>query len=79
MQQNLQHEIVAVIRDVGNLNGDIPPEKDLYAELGVESVNSIHILLALEERFAISIDDTLFVQARTVNKLTDLVRDIRGN
>ncbi|MDX9857812.1 MAG: phosphopantetheine-binding protein [candidate division Zixibacteria bacterium] len=79
MYQGIQQEIVAVIRDVGNLSGDIPSDKDLYSELGVESVNSIHLLLALEDKFGVSIDDTQFVRARTVAGLTNLIADLRGS
>ncbi len=65
--------VASVIREVGEVNGEIPAEVDIYADLGIESVNSIGILFALEEKFGISIDDTKFVKARTLNGLMELV------
>ena len=57
-------QVADVVRESGRVTGEIPESSDLYAEVGVESVNSIAILLALEEKFAITIDDTEFVKAR---------------
>ena len=67
------NEILHILKEVGKIEGEIPPESDIYAELGVESVNSISILLALEEKFSIAIDDNAFIQARTLQKLVELV------
>jgi len=67
-------DIIHILKDVGKIEGEILPESDIYTELGVESVNSISILLALEDKFSIAIDDNQFIQARTLTKLTQLVR-----
>ncbi len=67
-------EIIAILKEIGKIEGDIPPESDIYTELGVESVNAISILLALEDKFNISIDDNAYIQARTLTKLVELVR-----
>lgn len=66
-------QVADVVRESGRVTGEIPESSDLYAEVGVESVNSIAILLALEEKFAITIDDTEFVKARTLTELVKLV------
>ena len=65
--------IATVIQEVGEIDREIDADEDIYSDLGVESVNSIGILFALEERFGISIDDTQFIKARTLNSLTELV------
>ena len=70
---DIRKDVVAIIETCGKLAGPIPPDKDLYSDLGVESVNAISILLALEGRFGTAIDDTRFIEARTVNSLVDLV------
>lgn len=72
--QTIKQCVSEIVRDVGQLPGDIPDDGDLYAELGVASVNAITILLALEERFATTIDDNKFVRARSVRQLVELVR-----
>ena len=67
-------EIILILKEIGKIEGDIPPESDIYTDLHVESVNAISILLALEEKFNISIDDNAYIQARTLTKLIELVR-----
>jgi acyl carrier protein len=71
-------EITAVIRSVGKVPGEVPLDKDLYSDVGVKSIDSIEILLALEDRFGIAIDDTQFIKARTVRLLTNLVLTTRA-
>lgn len=77
--QTIKQCVNEIVRDVGRLAGQIPDDSDLYAELGVESVNAIAILLALEERFATAIDDNKFVRARSVKQLVELVQECRGS
>ncbi len=74
---NIRKDVMAIVETSGKLAGPIPPDKDLYSDLGVESVNAISILLALENRFSVTIDDARFVEARTVNKLADLIAETR--
>ena len=71
----IRKDVVSIVATCGKLSGPIPPDKDLYRDLGVESVNAISILLALEGRFGGAIDDTRFVEARTVNGLVNLVAE----
>jgi acyl carrier protein len=56
------------------VDGELALDADLYYEVGVESTRTISILVALEERFGITIDDSEFVKSRSVNSLADLVR-----
>lgn len=70
---DIRKDVAAIIQACGKLQGPIPPDKDLYADLGVESVNAISILLALEGRFQTTIDDARFIEARTLNGLVRLV------
>lgn len=78
-QSNDTHEaLIQILREYGELSGEIPPDKDLHTELGVKSVNFISILVAMEEKFEISIDDNQFTQARTLSALTDLVASVRS-
>lgn len=67
------NEIIKIVHQVGQAREDVPTDKDLYAELGVQSVNAIAMLLALEEKFDIELDDTRFVEARTVDQLVQLI------
>lgn len=74
---DIRKDVVSIVETCGKLAGPIPPDKDLYSDLGVESVNAISILLALEGRLGTTIDDTRFVEARTLNGLVDLVAEAK--
>ena len=65
--------ILEVLKDEMGLSGEIPLDQDLYSDLGVSSVDSIKLLLALENKFGIALDDQEFAQSRTVNKLAELI------
>ncbi|MHB8253169.1 MAG: acyl carrier protein [Acidiferrobacter sp.] len=70
---DVRKDVTSIVRMYGKFQGSIPADKDLYADLGVESVNAISILLALETRFHTTIDDARFIEARTIDGLVDLV------
>ena len=68
--------ITSLIKEIGHVEGEIPHNKDLYNDLGVQSIHAIAILVGLEEKFGISIEDTKFIEARTLEKLTSLVAEL---
>ncbi len=70
---DVRKDVVSIVQTYGKLKGPIPADRDLYSELGVESVSAISILLALETRFHTTIDDARFIETRTVNGLVELV------
>ena len=74
MHDKLTDEVAQVIKSTCNLEEEIPVDVDLYSEVGIESTNVLSILLTLEEKFAISIDDTQFIRARTLSKLVKIIR-----
>lgn len=70
---DIRREVLSIVQSYGKLKGPVPCDKDLYGDLGIESVNAISILLALEGRFNRSIDDTQFLEARTLDQLVSLM------
>jgi len=72
---NVESALISILHESGRLTGTIPPHEDLFTELGVKSANSINILLALEDAFGITIDDTKFVKARTLHQMIQLVNE----
>ncbi len=69
----IRKDVESIVRTYGKLKEPIPGDRDLYTDLGVESVNAISILLALETRFQAPIDDARFVEARTLDGLVGLI------
>jgi len=70
---DVRTDVMAIVQTYGKLKGPISDDLDIYMDLGVESVNAISILLALETHFHTTIDDARFIEARTVNGLIGLV------
>lgn len=62
------------IRDVTGVNL-VQPDQDFY-DAGVTSVQSLPLLLELEERFQVSIPDDQFVAARSARRLSEMIQDI---
>lgn len=71
-------DVASLVKRIGKLDGEVPTDKDIYSDLGVESLNSIEILVALEEAFGLTIDDTKFIKARTIQGLAKLVHGLRA-
>jgi acyl carrier protein len=49
----------------------------LYRDLGIESVQVLHLLFALEAEFAVTLDDQRFIRSATIDELTRLVGEAR--
>ena len=77
-KENIQTGVISIIEPFLKNGKDLNLEKDLYEDLGVESVNAIQILLTLEENFGISIDDNDFIQARSTQQIIELVQKLKG-
>jgi acyl carrier protein len=59
----------------------IPPgfsaTADIFFELGVKSASALDLLLSLEDEFGVSIPDEAFGEARTVEKLVQMIAGLR--
>jgi acyl carrier protein len=56
---------------------DFDDKADLYSTLGVPSLKALEILMALEERYGISIPDEEFIQAVSLEHLIALIRKLK--
>lgn len=63
-------EILVVIND--RLNA-VDANADLYADFGLASVHAITLLMDLEERFGIHVQDEDFIEARSISQLTLMI------
>lgn len=73
----IECRIRGILRRVARLDGEYSPRADLFRELGVKSVAALDLLLSLEEEFGVSIADQAFGEARNVDALVTLVRDLQ--
>jgi acyl carrier protein len=77
-REALEQRILDVVRNEKTLP-DIPltPETELAA-LGIDSLDALNILFALEEAFGITIPDDVSRQIRTLGDLTAAIRGAEG-
>ena len=66
--------VLNTIRDVTGVS-QVLPDQDFY-EAGVTSVQSLPLLLELEERFQVFIPDDQFVAARTARRLSEMIQKL---
>jgi acyl carrier protein len=53
------------------------PEAHIHRDLGLESVQVLQLLLALEAEFAVTLDDRRFIAAPTIAQLARLIGEAR--
>jgi len=66
--------VLSTIRDVTGVS-QVLPDQDFY-DAGVTSVQSLPLLLELEDRFQVSIPDDQFVAARSARRLSEMIQNI---
>lgn len=71
---------VARLTEIVSRVGKIPavaPDQDLF-EAGMSSVDSLPLLLELEDAFGVTIPDEEFIQARTIRGLHEMIHRLQG-
>ena len=67
----LEQEIINVIAEEGEIDqSEITPDSNLY-DLGIDSLSSLEILVALEEKYDITIKQD---RLRNVNSVREIIR-----
>jgi len=66
--------VLNAIRDVTGVS-DLQPDQDFY-DAGVTSVQSLPLLLELEDRFQVTIPDDQFVAARSARRLSEMIQSL---
>ncbi|HEY4010163.1 MAG TPA: acyl carrier protein [Acidobacteriaceae bacterium] len=74
--QETMDAVLEVLKTNAGLTTELSPDEDFY-DAGVTSVMALPILLDLEDHFQISIEDTQFIEARTLRSVAELVLRIR--
>jgi acyl carrier protein len=69
-------DLVDVAKTVGLVLGrvNLNPSDRLYEDLGAESADVLNIVVTVEEKFGIKIDDADVPSIRTISDLHELVR-----
>jgi len=71
---NRKQTVLEILAEVCGVDADsIRPEDELFAKLGVDSPKALHLLIKLEDRFDIEIDDADVEGMKTVADVLDAV------
>jgi acyl carrier protein len=67
-------KVIKIVREEGDLDGfEITLESDLREDLGLDSVDTVHILFGLESEFDIEIPEEDIEKVRNVGDIVDYI------
>ena len=69
-RDEIQQQLIGIVRKEKNLADDQLRPETLLADAGIDSLDSLTILFAIEEQFGISIPDT---DARAIKTFGDMI------
>ena len=70
----IEERLVAIVRQEKNVAGDLLKPETPLAEAGIDSLDQLTILFAIEEQFRISIPDDEARAVRTFGDLIDIIQ-----
>lgn len=74
MTQQLETELRQIVSTVGEITTEFSDTADFYRDLHLASFKSVDLLMALEERYNVTLPDERYVEATNLNSLTALMR-----
>jgi len=73
--EQLTEEISAIIEErLGVAASEITPEKNLINDLGADSLDSVELIMSIEQKFDISIPDDAAENIKTVGDIIEYVK-----
>ncbi len=76
---NVTDKVVEIITREQHLQPGVVKPDSTFAELGIDSLDGVNILFAVEQEFQITIPDSVAQNMRSVDQVTDaLTRVIEG-
>ena len=75
--EEISKDIYDIIEDrLGVRASDIAPEKDLVKDLGADSLDSVELIMSIEQKFNIRIPDDAVENIKTVGDIVAFVNNI---
>jgi len=75
---HIEAEVRALITDVARVDGSaIGRDEDLVERLGIDSLQGLQMLAAVEKRFALRLPDEDLVRLHTIGRIADLVERLQ--
>ncbi|MEA2491377.1 MAG: Phosphopantetheine attachment site [Acidobacteriota bacterium] len=75
-RDEIETKLVAIVREEKDIPAEQLKPETLLAEAGIDSLDSLTILFAIEEQFGISIPDDRSRALRTLGDMIDVVDDL---
>lgn len=74
MDNTIEQRAIKVISEqLGVLQGDIKPTSNLVDDLGADSLDTVELVMALEDEFVIDIPDEQVEKMTTVQSIVDYI------
>ena len=75
-RDEIAEKLIGIIKDEKNVADDLLKPETALADAGIDSLDSLTILFAIEEQFGISIPDDRARAIRTFGDMIDVVQDL---
>jgi acyl carrier protein len=76
--ETLKDELRQLLTEVASLPAGFDEKADLYSDLGVASIKAMELLMALEDRYGVSVPDEEFIEATSLDRLDTMMRKLKG-
>ncbi len=76
--ETLKSELRQMLTDLAALPQDFDENADLYRDLGMTSMKAMELLMALEERYKVSVPDDEFIEATSLGRLATMMHALRN-
>lgn len=74
----LKSELRQLLVELASLPEDFDEKADLYSDLGMASMKAMELLMALEERYGVSVPDEKFIEANSLELLAGMMHGLKG-
>lgn len=75
-REEIEEKLIAIVRQEKDIPAGLLKAETSLAEAGIDSLDSLTILFAIEEQFAISIPDDRARAMKTFGDMIDIVADL---
>lgn len=76
MAEDIKKEVIKIIKDHLNVDeNEITPSASFLNDLGADSLDTVELVMALEEKFDIEISDEAAEKITTVQKAIDYITE----
>ncbi len=75
-RDEIEQKLIAIVRDEKDVAEDLLKAETPLADAGIDSLDALTILFAIEEQFHISIPDDRARAMKTFGDMTDIVQDL---